>query len=105
MAAFVRGLGLDAADLIPTRHYLLFAGTGSGRPAASGASAARTTRRRGQGPPFESRVSKAFIGGCAELVAVRSGRRIEPVLPPVHPTTARRATVPPIIPWLGSTDR
>ena len=30
LAAFISGLGLRAVDLVPSRHYLLFAGTASG---------------------------------------------------------------------------
>ena len=80
LAAFVSGLGLEAADLVPTRHYLLFAGTGRG--AAGGLRdlcGAYDSEERARAAFRELRLSKAFTGGWAELVVVRSGRRIEPV--------------------------
>lgn len=80
LAAFISGLGLEAADLLPSRHYLLFAGMGSG--AAGGLRdlhGAYDSETRARAAFRELRVSAAFTGGWAELALVRSGRRIEPV--------------------------
>ncbi|MDQ3643765.1 MAG: hypothetical protein M3450_20425 [Actinomycetota bacterium] len=80
LAAFISGLGLEPADLLPPQHYLLFAGTGNG--AAGGLRdlyGAYDSEPRARAAFRDLRLAAAFTDGWAELVVVRSGRRIEPV--------------------------
>lgn len=78
--SFLSGLGLEAADLTPARHYLLFASTGSG-----GAGGLRDlhgafdSEKRARDAFRNLRMASAFSGGWAELLAVQPGRRIVPV--------------------------
>ncbi len=80
LPAFLEGLGLQAPDLAPTRHYLLFAGVAG---AAAGGlrdllglydeeDVARDAFRA-------VRLSPAYRRGWAELVALRPGRGTEAV--------------------------
>ncbi len=80
LVAFLDRLGVKAADLSPTRHYLLFAGTdgvgGGGLRDLlglyEGEQAARDAFR-------STRLSPTYRRGWAELVVLGPGRGLEPV--------------------------
>ena len=79
LAEFVAGLGLEATDLMPTRHYLLFGGADSGAGGLRdlvGAFDAEATAK----DAFRSlRLSPDFRGGWAELVVLQPEGRMKPV--------------------------
>lgn len=79
LAEFVAGLGLEAADLVSTRHYLLFGGAGGvegGLRDLIGAFHVEATAK----DAFRSiRLSPAFKGGWAELVVLQPEGRMKPL--------------------------
>jgi len=79
LAEFVAGLGLEAADLMSTRQYLLFGGAGGGAGGLRdlvGAFDAEATAK----DAFRSlRLSPDFRGGWAELVALQPEGRMKAV--------------------------
>ena len=79
LAEFVAGLGLEAADLMSARQYLLFGGAGGaagGLRDLLGAFSVEATAK----DAFRSlRLSPDFRGGWAELVALQPEGRMKPV--------------------------
>jgi len=77
LAEFVAGLGLEAADLMSPRQYLLFGGAGGGAGGVRdlvGAFNAEATAK----DAFRSlRLSPDLRGGWAELVALQPGGRMK----------------------------
>lgn len=79
LAEFVAGLGLEAADLMSSRQYLLFGGTGGGagglRDLVGAFNAEATAKDAFRG----LRLSPDFRRGWAELVVLLPEGRMKPV--------------------------
>lgn len=79
LAEFVAGLGLEAADLTPSRQYLLFGGTGGGAGGLRDLVGAFTNEATAKDAFRRLRLSPDFRGGWAELVVLQPEGRMKPV--------------------------
>ena len=79
LAEFVAHLGLEAADLMSTRQYLLFGGAGAGSGGLRDLVGAFNTEATARDAFRSLRLSPDFRGGWAELVVLRPEGRMKPV--------------------------
>ena len=79
VAEFVAGLGLEAADLISTRQYLLFGGVGGGAGGLRDLLGAFSTEAKAKDAFRTLRLSPDFRGGWAELVVLQPEGRVKPL--------------------------
>lgn len=79
LAEFVAGLGLEAADLVSTRQYLLFGGAGGGAGGLRDLVGAFNVEATAKDAFRSLRLSPDFRGGWAELVVLQAEGRMKPV--------------------------
>lgn len=79
LSEFVAGLGLEAADLISTRQYLLFAGAAGGAGGLRDLVGAFDVEAAAKDAFRSLRLSPDFRGGWAELVVLQPEGRMKPV--------------------------
>lgn len=79
LAEFVAGLGLEAADLMSTRQYLLFGGAGGAAGGLRDLVGAFDVEATAKDAFRSLRLSPDFRGGWAELVALQPEGRMKPV--------------------------
>lgn len=79
LTEFVTGLGLEAADLMSTRQYLLFGAAGGAAGGLRDLLGAFSAEARARDAFRSLRLSPDFRGGWAELVALQPEGRMKPV--------------------------